>query len=259
MPALPYGIVGLMYVLSSSPFVTGNIIYGLAVESAPESIRYVGQTTNLKSRHHAHVQESRKPKFPVHFWINKHGSDKLLVYILETCESREHLDDSESVWIQKLDTYIKESETGLNCTVGGRGYSSFGYAHADSTREHLSSLNRGELSHTAILTESDVLSIRSLYFHDKVLQSTIADTFGVSRSTIAGIIKRRKWRYLPKSEDELHYTGTISSKALLDAAQVRDVRKRRSQGETVLSIARHYNISRTTIYAIDKGVSYKNV
>lgn len=249
----------VMFELANPPYRYVNVIYGLAVLSNPETIRYVGQSVDLKQRIHGHKQSTRLVNTPLYLWLRKYSDQDLIVYILEYVDEREDLDDAEIKWIALLDTYIKSNNQGLNCDEGGKGVNSYGYKHSQGTKNILSNTFKGENSRTAILTEEQVYMIRKKYFSSENLQSELAEEYGVSRSTIAGIIKRRKWKHLPMSLEEESYKGRISHKAKLSASDVLDIKKRLSLGETASSLSKEFSVSRATIYFIKSGETYKTV
>lgn len=249
-----------MYVQAHPPFHHTLVIYGLAVSSEPERIRYVGQTMRLSDRIKNHKQNSKKPSTPVHYWVSSKPEDDLLVYILEQCAAFEELDTSEMEWVSRLDTFIGTSETGgLNCDRGGKGVNSAGYRHSTETKKALSNANKGENASNAILTESQVIEIRRRYFSERLRPQELSETFGVSVSTINGIVKRRKWTHLPELEDEKLYVKKRSEKALLSDEQVIDIRKRLDGGDPVSSVAKDFDISGAAIYFIRDRVTYKDV
>jgi hypothetical protein len=65
---------------------------------------------------------------------------------------------------------------------------------ADQNR-HGTKLN-GSKNHKAILSELDVVAIRSLYATRRFTHKTIADLFGVSGPNVTLIVKRVNWKHL---------------------------------------------------------------
>ena len=107
-----------------------GVIYGLYCvcencEYARERVRYVGQTIVEKPsrRLDQHRFESRAEGayLAVHLWMRKHGEYNLRMKILED-EVPEHLlDDRESHWIEKMETFKDAGAGGLNLTRDGKG------------------------------------------------------------------------------------------------------------------------------------------
>ena len=54
----------------------------------------------------------------------------------------------------------------------------------------------GEKNPAAKLTEDDVIRIRALYETDKYTYGVLAEMFGVSKSTVYQIIKRKLWKHI---------------------------------------------------------------
>lgn len=78
--------------------------------------------------------------------------------------------------------------------------------HADNMRDMwskgrgvLARRQRGEISKDAKLTSAQVAEIRYLVATGAARQAVLARRFGVSRSTINGIVKRRKWAHEPSA------------------------------------------------------------
>jgi predicted DNA-binding protein YlxM (UPF0122 family) len=241
------------------PYAYFNVIYGLSLTDDPSTIRYVGQTMDLRSRVKGHLQCSKTPSTPVHYWIASHPDDTLVVHVLEQLDSPLGLDEAEMRWIASLGTHVKAGTGGLNCDTGGKGVNSYGYRHSLPTRQAISEKVRGEKAPNAVLTEADVLEVRRLFFSDGLRSKELAEKFEVSGSTIQGIIKRRKWKHLPISDAEQGYTKKRSTKAVLTDDQVLDIRKRLDDGDPVSSVATLYSVSRGTIYFIRDRVTYANL
>jgi len=58
--------------------------------------------------------------------------------------------------------------------------------------------NAGEGNSSAKLTEDDVYEIRDRYAEGGCTHATLAQEFGVTRTTIWHILTRRTWRHLPE-------------------------------------------------------------
>lgn len=56
--------------------------------------------------------------------------------------------------------------------------------------------NRGEKHPLAVLSDGDVLRIRSLYASGEFSQPRLAQMFGVNRETIGSVVRRESWRHL---------------------------------------------------------------
>lgn len=67
---------------------------------------------------------------------------------------------------------------------------------ADMIKKGRAKHNRGELSGRAKLTRDQVVEIRHLYASVNFSQSELGKQFGVSKSTIAAILRRRSWSHI---------------------------------------------------------------
>lgn len=105
---------------------------------------YVGQSVDIQVRWYAHKQSAKNPKdlshhVKIHQAMFNLGIDNFYYEILEECKYHE-LNEKEIFWIEKLNTYHQ----GYNMTLGGE--------------------NRvGEANGRALLTEMEVVEIRSAY------------------------------------------------------------------------------------------------
>lgn len=66
----------------------------------------------------------------------------------------------------------------------------------DMTERGRRAVWRGEDIHTAKLTEPQVLEIRELWRTGEYKQGEIAQMFGVDRTTVCDILRRKRWRHL---------------------------------------------------------------
>lgn len=65
------------------------------------------------------------------------------------------------------------------------------------SRTHPERVLRGEANGSAKLTAAQVLEIRALYATGKMTKAFIAAQFGMSQSSIGGIINHKKWKHVP--------------------------------------------------------------
>lgn len=100
---------------------------------------YIGQSINVKERLNQHRWKHDNTS-PIDLSIAKNGQDKYLFEIIEECP-REDLDTRERYWIEFYNTY---KGFGYNCNSGGSQFS-------------------GEDNGRALLTEKDVIKIRTAY------------------------------------------------------------------------------------------------
>ena len=88
---------------------------------------YVGNTSyDIHKRWHEHCRDSKKArcaKRPLYQDMQKYGTDKFCIGIIEECEAS-IAQAREVYWINKLNTF----RNGYNCTIGGEGKSHVDYS-----------------------------------------------------------------------------------------------------------------------------------
>ena len=77
-----------------------------------------------------------------------------------------------------------------------KGRGAVGDRHGSRTQPEQWYRNR-VVSGSAILTAVDVQEIRKRYAQGQVTQQRLADEYGLSQTTISGIIRRKQWKHLP--------------------------------------------------------------
>lgn len=167
-----------------------NVIYGLRCLCHPEAgVRYVGQTTQgVIRRLQDHRKGSRRPKWAVQRWIQKHGEQRIIADVLEVFEDPALLNSAETKWIDRLRTFCDWGEGGLNLTRGGD------HATIDSVqaREKARLANSGEQSWSK-LTWVSVSEIRHKYASGSHTVSELMDEYEVSRDTISSVVRNKRW------------------------------------------------------------------
>jgi hypothetical protein len=137
-----------------------------------------------------------------------------------------------------------QQENVIDCIQKGRGNRAF-----------------GEKITTSKLTQSAVAQIKESLASGEETKKVARD-FGVSRITIANIRKGKVWKHvLP----ELDLNSSFDSKALmrkklskLTPETVSEIRERLDSGEPVVSILQRFPTSKTAIYKIGRGESWRN-
>ena len=88
---------------------------------------YVGQTTmKLKERHRLHLSgathsDASDYNCLFHKKIRQYGIENFELFILETTDNKEALDDLEKKWIKEKHSFIRDPEKGgYNLTAGGQ-------------------------------------------------------------------------------------------------------------------------------------------
>lgn len=136
----------------------------------------------------------------------------------------------------------------------------------NGSRKYPERLNRGVTHHFHKLTDKDVLIILRLYTENWGSQYDIAKRFGVSRGTVANILKRKTWQHLPEIDPvkhEQHWAliwpekgirGEKNPNAKITRAIAEEIRRKHTlEKKSGTLLAREYGISRTTACKIIKG------
>jgi group I intron endonuclease len=95
-----------------------HTIYLVRKDSKPVYVGYTSRT--LENRWSQHISQSKKPKYPLHRAIKKHGADSFTIETLYESEDGEHtLNFMEHHYIWLYRTH--GSLGGYNMTIGGEG------------------------------------------------------------------------------------------------------------------------------------------
>lgn len=137
---------------------------------------YIGQSTDILRRwrvHHYKPFDKTYIEYDCVFYraIRKYGIDNFDFIILEEC-SIDSLNEKEQYWINYYRTYIGfEDCKGYNMTLGGDSPS----------------------IHSCVLNEQLVDEIYDLLLNSSMLQTEIAQIYGVANSTISQINHGKQW------------------------------------------------------------------
>lgn len=170
-------------------------------------IFYVGKTKDINQRYRKHITESKnkrthKEKF-IYSVLNK--NEKITISILDEVDFGLE-NDMEIYWISQLRTWGLKL---LNYNKGGEGGDNWsGRKHSEFTKEKLRKamakrmLNgdriiapRGEKNGRSKLTSEQVLEIRNLR-EDGYSYGKLSLKFGIAKSSVADIVKRKKWNHI---------------------------------------------------------------
>jgi hypothetical protein len=165
-------------------------VYGLYCvcpdETEAANIRYVGQTIQgLKTRltnHRSHANYGTLT--PLYAWMRKHGPSNIRINLIGVPYPGESLDDCEV-------RHITEKAGLLNLSPGGTG----GFFRG-KPRPDISEMMRGENHYGSILTEHDVIDMRSRYTGAYGELTKFAREFGVSVQAINDAVKGISWKHL---------------------------------------------------------------
>lgn len=170
-------------------------------------IFYVGKTKNINQRYRKHITESKhkrthKEKF-IFSVLNKSGN--ITISILDEVDIG-YENDMEIYWISQLKAWGLKL---LNYNKGGEGGDNWsGRKHTNSTKEKLRKIMldrisngdkiispRGEENGRSKLTSNQVLEIRRLR-ESGYSYGRLSLKFGIAKSTVSDIIKRKKWQHI---------------------------------------------------------------
>jgi len=106
--------------------------------------QYVGQTTKpVEDRVKQHVRVAKRmSRNPIHCAIRKYGIDQFAVAVLQSCNTRQELNEAEIRWISLLET----RKLGYNLSEGGSGVKGRGiWKHTAESKQKIGDKNRGKV------------------------------------------------------------------------------------------------------------------
>jgi hypothetical protein len=112
----------------------------------------------------------------------------------------------------------------------------------------------------AKITDVDVVAIRN----SRETLAVLADRYGLSQQTVSEIKNRKIWKHVPgvridDSRDNQFRKGEAHGMARLTEDDIRTIRTRRANGETLMAIARDYGITDVMVSRIFLRKSWKHV
>lgn len=216
---------------------------------------YIGKSNNIGRRiseHLSQYEQKRTPNKPLYLAFNKYGQENFSFEVLEEC-SAEELNEKEKYWIEKYDS--TNPKKGYNILLGGDG------------------MNANENHPNHKLSREDVIDIRTRYANHeraKEVEALYKDKIGHSGFT-------KVWRgytwcdvmpevYTPENKEfHKHNTGqkgSANGRAKLNEEQVREIRRRRDNGEKQSDVYEDYRfttISKTSFAEVWNNVKWKDV
>ncbi len=108
---------------------------------------------------------------------------------------------------------------------------------------------------TTVLTEDIVRQIKERSANGEGNRELAAE-FGVTHSNISAIVLGKSWAHVQYAQYE---KGEDRYNAKLNPDAVRDIRERAKNGQTNMSIARHYRVSSVVVANILKGTAWKHI
>lgn len=256
-------------------------------------IVYVGQTKNLKKRHYQHIHEAinnpnnREYNSILARGMRKYGVDAYELIVLEECAISE-LDEKEKYWIEYYDTF----RHGYNCTKGGQGVSG-AITHSDETIKKVASLlqNSSETMQTiADKTNTSVALVCMVNQGEHRPEILSNYSFPIKERTV-DIQEKRFWAIVNELLNTSKTLKDISKDMDVPYEYVRRINNGTARHQSTLvyplrkvqvnnystdpnfilqilqdilysdmslsKIAQKYNVSKTTIYKINHGETYK--
>lgn len=229
--------------------------------------QYVGITSvGAEKRWKGHVFDSTSPWANTHFGraIRKHGPDNFVVEILEKVIRKDAACAAEEKWIQKLGTY----KNGYNSTLGGRLNAGCPISDEHKQRlrelktgvklsqEHRESLSRAKLEYFADventfhlsrywaeLTDEKVLAIFEMAETYEFTHNQIAESFGVSQTTVSDIHNGISYKHVERPERR--YKGDPSTARRLRG--IEEIAKLYEDGCSIGEIAKKWKYDPTTV------------
>lgn len=120
---------------------------------------------------------------------------------------------------------------------------------------------RGEGVATSKLTEADVLKARKMYRAGGISCAALALMFGVKVPTMNSAVRGRTWSHLPGAVTE-HLAvqrGERHRRARLTTDQVREIRRRRGDGDTYSVLAVVFGVHIQTVAAIIQRRTWRHI
>lgn len=123
---------------------------------------------------------------------------------------------------------------------------------------------KGSTHGMAVLTETQVTDIRSIYAIGRTSQKALAARFGVSRPMIAQILRGENWKHLDNPEqiriDELMRSNPSTGKAALTEGQIAEIRAVYAAGGIgQKTLGQQYGVGQMTISRLVRHETYAHV
>jgi predicted DNA-binding protein YlxM (UPF0122 family) len=123
---------------------------------------------------------------------------------------------------------------------------------------------RGSQQPTSRLTEEQVALLRQRYSNERISQAQLAKEFGVSQGAVCQALRGKTWTHVSSDpvtkpwEDTL-LRGSANNKTKLTEDQVRDIRRRHSEGVSVANMATEFKMDRSTLHDLISRRTWKHV
>jgi group I intron endonuclease len=205
---------------------------------------YIGQSIDIKRRWKTHITTSYNEKLKdydsaIHRAIRKYGKENFEFSVLEETKlDKKLLNEREIYWIKTYNSYGK----GYNETPGGE----------------IGNMNHDEKHSRAKMSREEVIAIRTRYNNGEQLSVVYEDYKDkIHKTGFAKIWKGETWKdvmpeVLTEKNKTLHSrqcanVGHKNGRAILNEADVKAIRQRYKNGESIADIYKDYS---------SKGITY---
>lgn len=194
---------------------------------------YIGQTTNYKRRfaEHKRQRSGNEPEKVLYQAFSKYGIENFNFEIIEECEN---YNEREIFWIKYYNSLVPN---GYNMTEGGENPPVF----------------HGEDHYMAIHTWEDINNIIQLLQNTNLSIEEIAKKTQYNASSINRINKGELWF----KKDLIYPLRANITKDFLNEQALNIINDLKNTTLTQKEIAKKYNVSRTTVTAINNGQNHK--
>lgn len=224
------------------------------IENTINHLVYIGQSVDIQNRFNEHKLIPFRTwrdtyNYPLYQDMKKYGIDKFTFTVLEECP-KENLNEKEQYYIQKYDSY----NNGYNQTPGG------------------DSVACGDLSNHHILTEEDVIDIRTRY-NNKETRWSVYQLYKdkVKLDTFSHIWNGKTWKWvMPEvfTEENIIYhqnnlgePNSVNKHIKMTQYEVRDIRQLKNTGKSRKEVYNKYShkLSWGAFNAIWYNQSWKDI
>lgn len=220
------------------------------IENSINNKVYIGQSTNIEKRFAQHKSPYEQERFsdkPLYKAFSKYGIQNFNFEVLEECDI-EKLNEKECYWIKKYNSLCHEF--GYNIRSGGE-------------------CNAGEDHPNHKLTKEDVIDIRTRYAnHERKKDVEALYYHKIGSSGFSKVWKGETWKgildevYTSENKNfHKHNTGQCGSKngrAKLTEDEVKAIRLRKQNGESLKNVFQDYIYTGITKRAFESVWEYKN-
>lgn len=225
---------------------------------------YIGSSVNIKKRWGRHVDDLKQNKHHCAYlqrsW-NKYGEGAFTFNLLCCVLDVKHLLNVEQYFIDRTPALLNSlqvagSSLGVKWSEEQKTAQSkrmMGRTIPKEVRAKMGSV--GAKHHSTFLKDADVIAIIERVRAGES-QSRIAGEFGLSRTTINDMVKRRSWVHLCIPPVTNVHNKTSSK---LTALQVKSIKVLFTEGKTTTEIAKQFSVSFSTIADIRKNRTWQKI